>query len=167
LRKAETKILSVEALIEMRLRWRRDQRRVVFTNGCFDILHRGHVEYLQAARLAGDVLIVGLNSDDSVRRLKGEGRPILPFEDRAYLLAALEAVNYVCGFDEDTPLQLIEKLIPDILIKGADYRPEEIVGKEVVEKNGGKIITVPLVPQRSTSNIIQKIISLGKQGILK
>ncbi len=167
MRKAETKIVGLEKLKILREGWQQEQKTVVFTNGCFDILHRGHVEYLQNARLLGDILIVGLNSDDSVRRIKGVGRPILPFEDRALLLAALESVDYVCGFEEDTPQHLIENLIPDILIKGADYLPEEIVGREVVEKRGGKVITLPLVPQRSSSNIIKKIIELTQQGLLK
>lgn len=130
--------------------------RVVFTNGCFDILHRGHVEYLLAARRLGDRLVVGLNGDDSVRRLKGEGRPVNRFEDRAVVLAALESVDAVVRFDEDTPLRLIEAILPDVLVKGGDYRAEEIVGAKEVIEAGGEVLVAPLVPGQSTSGIIER-----------
>jgi D-beta-D-heptose 7-phosphate kinase/D-beta-D-heptose 1-phosphate adenosyltransferase len=130
--------------------------RLVFTNGCFDILHRGHVEYLASARRLGDRLIVGLNRDDSVQRLKGPGRPINPYDDRATVLAGLEAVDAVVGFDQDTPLQLIEALLPDVLVKGGDYRPEEIVGAKEVIDAGGEVIVAPLVPGRSTTGILDR-----------
>jgi rfaE bifunctional protein nucleotidyltransferase chain/domain len=132
---------------------------VVFTNGCFDLIHRGHIEYLQKARVLGDVLVVGLNSDDSMRQIKGEGRPIVPQEDRAVILAALECVDYVVIFDEETPACLIETLKPDILVKGADYHIDEIVGREVVEENGGRVETIDMVPERSTTQIIQTILN--------
>ena len=132
------------------------EERVVFTNGCFDILHRGHVEYLHTARSLGDRLILGLNGDDSVRRLKGEGRPVNGYDDRATVLAGLEAVDAVVRFDDDTPLKLIEALLPDVLVKGGDYRPEEIVGAREVAEAGGEVVVAPLVPGRSTSGIIER-----------
>lgn len=139
---------------------------MVFTNGCFDVLHRGHVEYLVEARRLGDVLIVGLNSDNSTRRLKGPGRPVQSQEDRAVILAALEAVSFVTIFDEDTPQELIRAILPDILVKGADYRIADIVGRKEVEEHGGKVLTVPLVAGRSTTDVISRIASLARQGKL-
>ncbi len=132
-------------------------QRVVFTNGCFDILHRGHAEYLRAARSLGDVLVVGLNSDDSVRRLKGPSRPVNLQDDRAYVLASLEAVDVVTVFEEDTPRELIAALLPDVLVKGGDYRKEEIVGAAEVEAAGGRVVIAPLVPGRSTTSILQRV----------
>jgi rfaE bifunctional protein nucleotidyltransferase chain/domain len=131
--------------------------RVVFTNGCFDLLHPGHVRYLEAARGLGDVLVVGLNDDDSVRRLKGPGRPILGLPERAEVLAALAAVDHVVAFAEDTPLRLIEILAPDVLVKGADWGPEEIVGSEVVRRRGGRVERIELVPGMSTTELIRRI----------
>ena len=162
----QKKVISREAASELRKKWELEDRVVVFTNGCFDILHRGHVEYLQSAKDCGDILIVGLNSDHSVQRLKGAGRPIVPQEDRAYLLAALACVDYVVIFEEDTPHQLISAIQPDVLVKGGDYQPENIVGKDIVEARGGRVLTIPLTPNRSTTNVVQKIISLYQQGIL-
>jgi len=128
--------------------------KVVFTNGCFDILHRGHVEYLSKASDMGDMLVVGLNTDASVRRLKGEGRPVNNQEARALVLASLSFVDAVVLFDEDTPYELIKAVRPDILVKGADYKPEEIVGYDVVTSYGGKVETVPLVVGYSTTSLI-------------
>jgi len=128
-----------------------------FSNGCFDILHRGHVEYLEKAKSRADVLIIGLNSDNSVRRLKGEGRPYISQDDRAYILSRLEAVDIVCIFDQDTPVELLQRVKPDYLLKGADYTPEQIVGRDFVESYGGKVLTVPLVKGKSSSSIIGKI----------
>lgn len=130
---------------------------LVFTNGCFDLLHRGHAAYLAAAAREGDRLVVGLNSDDSVRRLKGPGRPVQPEEDRAYLLASLRAVDAVTVFGEDTPLALVEALEPDVLVKGDDYAPDEVVGREEVEAAGGRLVLVPLEPGRSTSGLLRRI----------
>jgi D-beta-D-heptose 7-phosphate kinase / D-beta-D-heptose 1-phosphate adenosyltransferase len=129
---------------------------LVFTNGCFDILHRGHVEYLAYARSLGDALVVAVNTDDSVRRLKGPARPINPEDDRALVLAALTAVDWVTFFDEDTPRELLAALLPDVLVKGGDYLPEEIVGNREVTAAGGRVVIAPLVPGRSTSQIIQR-----------
>ncbi|HEX8429762.1 MAG TPA: D-glycero-beta-D-manno-heptose 1-phosphate adenylyltransferase [Longimicrobium sp.] len=131
-------------------------RRVVFTNGCFDVLHRGHVEYLNAARSLGDLLVVGLNSDDSVRRLKGPSRPVNAQDDRAYVLAGLAAVDYVTLFTEDTPRDLIAALLPDILIKGGDYTRDEIVGAAETEAAGGRVVVAPLVPGLSTTAILAR-----------
>jgi rfaE bifunctional protein nucleotidyltransferase chain/domain len=139
--------------------------KIVFTNGVFDILHRGHVEYLQNARGLGDVLIVGLNSDASVHSIKGPKRPIVAQEDRAAVLSALECVDCVVLFDEDTPARLIEEIMPDILVKGADYTVEQIAGADAVLKNGGKVITIELTPGRSTTELINKILAVyGDNG---
>lgn len=149
------KILTRAELVERYGRPRKG--RLVFTNGCFDLLHRGHVEYLFAARALGDQLVLGLNSDDSVRRLKGPERPIVNEEDRTLVIAALAAVDAVTIFDELTPAKLIETLSPDILVKGGDYRPEEVVGRESVEEAGGKVVIIPFVEGQSTTSIIERL----------
>lgn len=131
--------------------------RLVFTNGCFDLLHRGHASLLYRARALGDVLVVGLNSDASVRRLKGPGRPLLPERDRAWLLASLRPVDAVTVFGEDTPLELIRALRPDVLVKGADYEPDEVVGGSEVEADGGEVRLLPLEPGRSTSRLVARL----------
>lgn len=156
------KIKTKEEMTELRSGLLEHGKGVVFTNGCFDIIHRGHVEYLDKASRLGDVLIVGLNSDESARRLKGKGRPLVPQEDRAYILASLGMVDYVVIFEEDTPLELIKLVKPNVLVKGGDYKLDEIVGREFVEQHGGKVITIPLVPGRSTTGIIDKMIHLIK-----
>ena len=148
-----------EALLRVQS-WQSEGNRVVFTNGCFDILHAGHVRYLTAARGLGDRLIVGLNTDASVRRLKGPNRPVSCGEDRAEVLGALAVVDAVTLFDDDTPEKLIEMLLPDILVKGADWPLEKIVGASAVLKNGGSVLTVPLLEGRSTSGIIETIVHL-------
>lgn len=133
-------------------------RRVVFTNGCFDLIHLGHVEYFRFAKRQGDVLVVGVNTDESIQRLKGEKRPIVSLEDRLGVLEELESIDYLVTFDEDTPLDLITAIKPDVLVKGADYAKEQVVGWEVVEANGGHVALAPLVEGRSTSNVIGRII---------
>lgn len=135
--------------------------RVVFTNGCFDLLHRGHVEYLNYAASLGDQLVLALNSDRSVRALKGEGRPLNPAEDRAVVLAGLAAVDVVTIFDEETPQELIAALLPDILVKGADYAADEVVGGPEVIAAGGKVVLAPLLPGRSTTRILEKTLGMG------
>lgn len=137
---------------------RRQGQTIVFTNGCFDLLHVGHVRYLQQARKLGDLLVLGLNSDASIRRLKGPKRPLIGADERAHLLAALDCVDFVVMFDEDTPLALIESLRPDILVKGSDYTPEEVVGREFVESQGGRVELIRVVDGKSTSNLIEKIL---------
>lgn len=134
-------------------------KRIVFTNGCFDILHRGHIEYLQQAKTLGDILVVGLNSDSSVKMLKGENRPINNEMDRAICLAALEAVDYVIIFNEETPYNLIKNIRPQVLIKGGDWREEEIVGYDIVTSYGGRVISSNFLSNYSTSKIIQRIIN--------
>jgi len=132
--------------------------RVVFTNGCFDILHVGHVRYLTAARSKGDILVVGLNSDQSVRKIKGEKRPVVPENQRAEVLAGLRCVDYVILFDEADPLKLIQSICPDVLVKGADWSEEAIIGASFVKANGGRVERIAVVPETSTTRIIQKII---------
>lgn len=149
------KLLSRPELLERFARPR--AQRVVFTNGVFDILHRGHVEYLLAARALGDALIVGLNTDDSVRRLKGPERPLNRQDDRAFVLASLACVDVVTLFDEDTPRLLVAALLPDVLVKGGDYRPEEVVGRTEVEAAGGRLVLIPFVEGHSTSGLVQRI----------
>jgi D-glycero-beta-D-manno-heptose 1-phosphate adenylyltransferase len=135
-------------------------KRIVFTNGCFDLLHVGHVRYLKDAKAQGDVLIVGLNSDRSVRRIKGLSRPIVPENERAEVLASLACVDYVTLFDEPDPLVTIEMLKPQVLVKGADWKEEAIVGKDFVEAGGGRVVRIPLAEGVSTSRIIEKIVSI-------
>ncbi len=134
------------------------QKRIVFTNGCFDLLHIGHVRYLEEAKALGDVLVVGVNSDTSVRKLKGPKRPILPEEERAEILSGLGCVDYVTLFDEIDPLKLITSLRPDVLVKGGDWSKEQIVGKEEVERSGGEVFIIPFVEKASTSNLIETIL---------
>ena len=153
------RVITLEKLTALRQTWRQAGQTIVFTNGCFDVLHRGHVEYLEQAKALGDILIVGLNSDASVRRLKGDTRPIVPQADRGLILAALRAVDFVVPFDEDTPERLIRELQPDVLVKGADYQVHEIVGHEVVLQSGGKVMRIPLTPGRATTDIIATILA--------
>jgi len=152
------KIVTVNQLREIVQRAQAEGKVVVQCHGCFDILHRGHVDYLSKARALGDILIVGVNTDSSVRRLKGANRPIVQEDDRAAVLAALAVVDYACLFDQDTPYELIRALVPDILVKGADWSVGDIVGKDIVEAAGGAVRTIEFLPNRSTSNIIQKIV---------
>jgi D-beta-D-heptose 7-phosphate kinase/D-beta-D-heptose 1-phosphate adenosyltransferase len=137
---------------------RRAGRRVVFTNGCFDLLHVGHVRYLAAARDAGDLLVVGINADASVRRLgKGADRPLVPEAARVEVVAALGVVDLVTVFDEDTPAELIAALLPDVLVKGADWAPDQVVGRDVVEANGGRVLLVPVVAGFSTTALVERL----------
>jgi len=156
------KILDREALLRRFGRPR--QGRLVFTNGCFDLLHAGHVRLLHEARGLGDALVVGLNTDASVRRLKGAGRPLVPERDRAYVLAGLAAVDAVTFFDEDTPRELITALLPDVLVKGGDYAPEDIVGREEVEAAGGRVVVVPLLAGRSTTGLVTRLREVEPPG---
>jgi len=150
-------ILTLDEAILRFGREKRNGRRIVFTNGCFDLLHPGHIGSLEQARALGDALIVGLNSDASVRQLKGAGRPVLPERERAEILAALECVDAVVIFDELTPREVIARLLPDILVKGGDWPGDQIVGREEVEAAGGRVVSVPVVPGYSTTEILQKI----------
>jgi len=152
------KIKTREELQEIIHNLKRSGKRIVFTNGCFDILHVGHVRYLEQARSLGDVLVVGINSDRSVRGLKGRRRPILPVEERGEILSGLGCTDYITVFDEPTPFELISLLQPDILVKGGDWTPEQVVGREVVEGSGGRVVILPFVEGSSTTNIIDVIL---------
>jgi len=137
---------------------KKEGKRIVFTNGCFDLLHVGHVRYLESAKALGNVLIIGINSDPSVRGLKGPLRPILPLEERAEILSGLGCVDYVTVFDEPTPLELITLIQPHVLVKGGDWTREDVVGGDVVEGSGGEVVILPFVPGSSTTNIIETIL---------
>ena len=150
-------ILTLDEAILRFGREKRSGRCIVFTNGCFDLLHPGHIGSLEQARALGDALIVGLNSDASVRKLKGAGRPVLPERERAEILAALECVDAVVIFDDLTPREVIARLLPDILVKGGDWPGDQIVGREEVEAAGGRVVSVPVVPGYSTTEILRKI----------
>jgi rfaE bifunctional protein nucleotidyltransferase chain/domain len=154
---SDLKIVDRDKIREICENLRRDGKRIVFTNGCFDILHPGHIHSLKQARDAGDVLVVGMNDDYSVRGLKGAGRPILPQEQRAEILAALAVVDYVVLFHEPTPYELINTVLPDVLVKGGDYREEEVVGRDVVMARGGRLLIVEPLRGFSTTDLIDKI----------
>ncbi|MCX8053046.1 MAG: D-glycero-beta-D-manno-heptose 1-phosphate adenylyltransferase, partial [Armatimonadetes bacterium] len=158
------KICTLDALLERVSKWRLQGEVIGFTNGCFDVLHAGHVTYLQRARAEADRLIVGLNSDRSVRRLKGEGRPIIPQDQRALVLAALTSVDAVVLFDEDTPIELIKKIRPQVLIKGSDYTEDQVVGAPEVKSWGGRVFLVPLVDGQSTTGIVSRIMERAREG---
>jgi rfaE bifunctional protein nucleotidyltransferase chain/domain len=153
-------VVDKSALITRRERLREEGKLLVFTNGCFDLLHPGHVRYLARSRALGDALVVALNSDRSVRALKGAGRPVLSEQERAEVMAALEAVDYVIIFDEETPRELIAELLPDVLVKGGDWEVDQIVGREEVERAGGKVLSLPYVEGSSTTDIIERILKL-------
>lgn len=156
------KILKVEDFLTIREKLKKENKKLVFTNGCFDILHKGHVDYLKKARELGDAMIVAINEDESVRRIKGEKRPINSENDRAFLLANLRSVDYVTFFSEDTPYETIKKIVPDYLVKGADWDVSKVVGKDIVESNGGKVLTIELTPEKSTTNVIEKVLTAYK-----
>ncbi len=156
---------GLKSLVEIksiRKKLKDEKKKVVFTNGCFDLIHAGHVDYLSKAKMLGDVLIVGLNSDASVKRIKGESRPILSEKERAFIVSNLKPVDYVTIFEEDTPAKLIEELVPDILVKGADWPIDKIIGREVVVSNGGEVKTIEFVNDQSTSKIINFILNKHK-----
>ena len=155
LEKIYDKILNRESLEEKLNLWRKEGKTIVFSNGCFDILHRGHVEYLSKAADLGDILIIGLNTDASVRRIKGPSRPVNDEKARAVVLAALEFVDAIMFFEEDTPYNLIKNVQPDVLVKGKDYKAEDIVGYDIVTNKGGKVETIELVEGFSTTNILK------------
>lgn len=151
------RVVDLSEVVSVRKDARADGRIVVFTNGCYDLLHRGHIDLLARARELGDLLVVGLNSDASVRRLKGPSRPLVPEDDRAAVLAALAAVDFVVLFPEDTPLAVIRELAPDVLVKGADYALTDVVGAEEVRARGGRVELIPLTPGRSTTSLVQRL----------
>jgi D-beta-D-heptose 7-phosphate kinase/D-beta-D-heptose 1-phosphate adenosyltransferase len=153
-----TKIKSLEEIVRIREKLRREGKKLVFTNGCFDILHVGHVRYLNQARAMGDALVIAVNSDRTVRQIKGEGRPVVPEMERAEILSALACVDYVFIFDDPTPQQVIDAIVPDVLVKGADWAVSEIVGRDTVEKNGGTVRNINLVEGSSTTGIITRVL---------
>jgi len=155
-------IKTVEEMKKIRQQLKDQNKKVVFTNGCFDLIHAGHVDYLSKAKAFGDVLVVGLNSDASVMKIKGSKRPILKETERSFIISNLKPVDYVVLFDEDTPKLLIEELLPDVLVKGADWAIENIVGKDVVLANGGEVKTIEFVNDQSTSRIIKIIVDRFK-----
>ncbi|MBO4581922.1 MAG: D-glycero-beta-D-manno-heptose 1-phosphate adenylyltransferase [Bacteroidales bacterium] len=159
----ENKIYPVNADLSIVEQWRKEGKRLVFTNGCFDLVHRGHLVYLAQAAEKGDKLIIGLNSDASVRCIKGEHRPVTDEYSRAYLLASLFFVDAVILFDELTPYELIQRVQPDVLVKGSDYKPEDIVGADIVLAKGGEVTTIHFLPGYSTTSIIEKIQQEKKQ----
>ena len=156
-RSAHSKVIELAPLLDVLDFERHAGATIVFTNGCFDLLHAGHLGLLETAAAQGDHLIVGLNGDASIQRLKGQDRPVMPFAERALVLAGLESVDWVVGFDEETPLRLIESIQPDVLVKGADWPVERIVGRELVEDRGGRVVTAALVEGRSTSRIVERM----------
>ena len=150
-------LTAIDNLLQLISQKKAEGKKIVFTNGCFDILHSGHVRYLNEAKSLGDILIIGLNSDSSVKRLKGEDRPINNEEDRAIVLSGLRAVDYVVLFNENTPYKLISLILPDVLVKGGDWKQEEIVGYDIVKKNGGEVVSSSYYDGKSTSRIIAKV----------
>jgi rfaE bifunctional protein nucleotidyltransferase chain/domain len=156
----DEKIIKREGLAGNVQALKRAGKTIVFTNGCFDLLHIGHIRYLKSAKAEGDVLLVGLNSDRSVRQIKGPARPIVSENERAEILASLACVDFVTFFDEPDPLATIRVLMPDVLVKGADWEKDAIVGKDVVEANGGRVVRIPVTEGASTSRIIEKILAL-------
>jgi rfaE bifunctional protein nucleotidyltransferase chain/domain len=155
-------IKTRKEISELRKKFKEEKKKVVFTNGCFDLIHSGHVDYLVKAKALGDILILALNTDNSIKRIKGNKRPILNQKERSFIVANLKPVDYVTFFEEDTPAEIINELIPDILVKGEDWAIDKIVGREVVEKNGGEVRTINFVNDQSTSKIIQLIIDKYK-----
>ena len=155
---SNSKVKTLPELKKISKNLRKNAKKIVFTNGCFDLLHLGHIYYLEKAKKKGDILIVALNSDSSVRRIKGSKRPILPETDRARIIAALESVDYVVVFNEITPLKVIKALKPDVLIKGRDWKVDDIVGKDVVRSAGGRVATIPFLKGRSTKLLIKKVV---------
>jgi D-glycero-beta-D-manno-heptose 1-phosphate adenylyltransferase len=151
-------VKTIDELLEIRNELKRQNKKIVFTNGVFDILHAGHVDYLTKTKEKGDVLIVAVNSDASVKRIKGPLRPVVPQQERAFIISSLKPVDYVTIFEEDTPYETIKKIIPDVLIKGADWAVDKIAGKDIVEANGGKVETIAFVNNTSTTNIIKTVL---------
>jgi len=150
-------IIKIDEFISIRENIRKDGKSLVFTNGCFDIIHRGHVEYLNQAKSLGDYLIIGVNSDNSVKKLKGKSRPINKENDRAFVLDNLKAVDFVIIFNEDTPYEIIKKTLPDFLVKGGDWKEEDIVGADIVKSNGGKVLSLKYIKDYSTTSIIKEL----------
>ncbi len=155
------KIQDIQSLIPIRKSLKDHQKKAVFTNGCFDILHSGHIHLFHEARKLGDILIVAVNDDSSVREIKGSTRPIFPLEERMEVLEAIADIDFLVSFSEETPREIITSLLPDVLVKGGDWKPEEVVGKKEVEQAGGKVIIIPYLLHHSSSDIIERIVKLS------
>lgn len=156
------KIINLDSLTKIRKIYQTQNKKVVFTNGCFDILHSGHVLYLEEAKNCGDILILALNSDESVKRLKGPTRPINSQQDRAIVLAGLSSIDHIVVFDEDTPYNVIKSIIPDILVKGGDWTIDQIIGSDIVKENGGEVISLSFQEGKSTTGIIRKVVTINE-----
>ena len=152
-----TKVKKLSEMKKLRVKYKKEGETVVFTNGCFDVLHSGHIHLFRQAKKRGNILIVAVNDDLSVRKLKGPARPIFPLEERLEVLDAVENIDYLISFSQSTPRELIQALLPDVLVKGGDWKPDEVVGKEEVEGAGGEVIIIPYLPGRSSSEILSKI----------
>ncbi len=157
------KIQDIQSLVPIRQSLKDHQKKTVFTNGCFDILHRGHIHLFHEAKKLGDILIVAVNDDSSIRKIKGPTRPIFPLEERMEVLDAIAEIDFLVSFSEETPREIITSLLPDVLVKGGDWKPEEVVGKKEVEQAGGEVITIPYLPHHSSSDIIGRIIKLSAE----
>lgn len=152
-----TKVKKLSELKKLRVKYKKEGETVVFTNGCFDVLHSGHIHLFRQAKKRGNILIVAVNDDLSVRKLKGPARPIFPLEERLEVLDAVETIDYLISFSQSTPRELIQALLPDVLVKGGDWKPDEVVGREEVEGVGGEVVIIPYLPGRSSSEILSKI----------
>lgn len=161
----DEKIHTLDDLRQVRQELKRVGKKVVFTNGCFDLLHSGHIHIFREAKKLGDILIVAVNDDTSVRKIKGFSRPIFPLDERLEILEALEEIDHLVSFSEETPLEVIASLLPDVLVKGGDWRIEEVVGRREVEKAGGKVVIIPYLKGYSSSEIIKRIIQSSKQKV--
>ncbi|MEE8378376.1 MAG: D-glycero-beta-D-manno-heptose 1-phosphate adenylyltransferase [Candidatus Aminicenantaceae bacterium] len=161
--RAMEKIQDIQSLVPIRQSLKDNQKKTVFTNGCFDILHRGHIHLFHEAKKLGDILIVAVNDDSSIRKIKGSTRPIFPLEERMEVLEAIADIDFLVSFSEETPREIITSLLPDVLVKGGDWKPEEVVGKKEVEQAGGEVITIPYLPHHSSSDIIGRIIKLSAE----
>lgn len=155
----KTKVQTLTNLLKIRARLRRQGKKIVFTNGCFDLIHGGHIELFRKAKSLGDILIVALNTDASVRKIKGPSRPVFPLEERFEVLGAIEYIDYLTSFAEETPQKIIGSLLPDVLVKGGDWQPGQVVGKKEVEAAGGRVVIIPYLKGHSSSAIIKKIIT--------
>ena len=161
--RAVEKIQDIQRLVPIRQSLKNHQKKVVFTNGCFDILHRGHIHLFHEAKKLGDILIVAVNDDSSIWKIKGPTRPIFPLKERMEVLEAIADIDYLVSFSEETPKEIISSLLPDVLVKGGDWKPEEVVGKKEVEQAGGEVITIPYLPHHSSSDIIGRILKFSAE----
>ena len=158
----DKKFKKVADLVEIRSQLKQKRKKVVFTNGCFDLLHSGHIHLFREAKKKGDVFIVAVNDDSSIRRIKETSRPIFPLKERIEILGAIKDIDYLASFSEETPQKIIAQLLPDVLVKGGDWKPEEVVGKKEVEEAGGEVVIIPYLEGRSSSDIVKRIVSSAK-----